>query len=90
MFKKIYKLTQFTVNRGEVGKMTNMISNDFNLIEMKAPYLFGLLSLPFAYFGFIIVIYFRIGVEGLLFIAIPLLAVPFQILIGHYCGVKLE
>lgn len=90
MFKKIYTLTQFTVNKGEVGKMTNMISNDFNIIEVKAPYLFGLLSLPFAYIGFILIIYFRIGIEGLLIIGIPLLAMPIQILLGHHCGKKLE
>lgn len=32
MFKKICNLTQFTANSSELGKATNMLSNDFNLL----------------------------------------------------------
>jgi hypothetical protein len=90
MFKKVYKLTPFTASREGLGKVTNMISNDFNLIEIKAPFFFGMITLPLAYIGFIVVIYLRIGAEGLIFMGIPLVLIPIQILLGRVNGKTLE
>ena len=32
IFKKIYGFTQFNANKSELGKITNLLSNDFNMI----------------------------------------------------------
>ena len=32
IFNKILKLTQFTANKEELGRIANMLSNDFNLM----------------------------------------------------------
>ena len=63
-----------------------MLSNDFNLIEIKAPFFFGLLTVPFAYGGLIGLLYWRLGVEGLIGLGIPLMSIPLQICISNMNG----
>ena len=63
-----------------------MLSNHFNLIEIKAPFFFGLLTVPFAYGGLIGLLYWRLGMEGLIGLGIPLILIPLQVCISSMNG----
>ena len=86
MFKKVCSLTQYTANKEELGKLTNLLSNDFNLIEVKAPFFFGLISTPFSFAGIIGLLYWRLGVEGLIGLAVPIVLIPLQLCISKING----
>ena len=90
MFKKICFLSQYTANKEEIGKVTNMLSNDFNLLEIKAPFFFGWITVPFAYLGIIAVLLDRLGPEGLIALGIPLVFFPIQLLVSRFNGKLLE
>ena len=62
IFKKILNLTQQTANLEQLGRVSNMLSNDFNMMEIKAPFFFGLCTFPIAYAAFLGVLIYRLGV----------------------------
>lgn len=63
-----------------------MLSNDFNLLEIKAPFFFGLLICPIAYVSFFAIMIYRLGVEGIICLCVPIIFIPFQIWLGRVNG----
>ena len=90
MFKRVCSLTQYTANKEELGKLTNLLSNDFNLIEVKAPFFFGFITVPFGFGGIIALLYWRLGAEGLISLAIPFAMMPISLWISKLNGSLLQ
>ena len=86
IFKKILNLTQQTANLEQLGRVSNMLSNDFNMMEIKAPFFFGLCTFPIAYAAFLGVLIYRLGVQGIICLGVPLFFIPFQIGLGKVIG----
>ncbi len=67
-----------------------MLSNDFNLIELKAPIGFASVIFPFGMIGAAIVLGFRMGWPAIIGICVPILAFPLQTYIGKKNGELLQ
>lgn len=63
-----------------------MISNDFNLIEIKAPFLFGLIVSPLGIIAVTVILVIRLESSGLIAIVIPLFFIPFQLILTFFIG----
>jgi len=74
------------VKASELGKVTNMLSNDFNLIELKMPIGFAASIFPFGIIGAAIVLGFRLGWPAIIGISIPLLTFPLLAYVGKKNG----
>ena len=86
LFKKLTKFSQYTAKSQELGKIINMISNDFNMIELKAPIFFSMLISPLVLIGVIIILVFRLGWPGVIPAIVTLVLVPLQLYIGKVNG----
>ena len=89
VFEKLMGLSQYTINKAEAGKLSNMLSNDFSLMEMKISYFFGLLAGPFVYPVAIGIMIWWLGVEGLICFGVILVSFPLQIYISSEMGKRL-
>ena len=69
-----------------MGKIINLISNDFNSMESNAAALFISIIAPFAIIGIMIILYFRFGWPGMVIVAVLIAFLPIQILIGKING----
>ena len=76
LLKKILTLSQYTVSKKEIGKLTNLLSNDFNLIEEKGSFIFVICTLPLAYGGAATLLIIWLGPEGLICMGVPLVFFP--------------
>ena len=76
LYSKVSKLTACVLNSSEIGKITNLLSNDFSAIEMRLMILFVAISFVMASFGFIALLIIRLGWVALVGIAIMLLQLP--------------
>ena len=82
IFQKITGLSQNIVNCQEIGKITNMLSNDFNTIENKVNFLMLTVSLPIKLIGIGAILFYRLGwITVILFILIGL-TILFQVFLG--------
>lgn len=86
IFRKLSKLSKFTVDKSELGKVINLLSNDFNLIEIKTQFVFKLATFIFSFIGVLVILYLRIGWQGLICIAFPTVLIPFYILLIKFNG----
>lgn len=86
IYSKLTMLSQFTANHQSLGKIINLISNDFNAIQSKAPGLFISFTVPFGIVGTTAVLVGRFGWAGLIIPAVILLYIPFQVLVGKING----
>ena len=82
MLEKILTLNNFTIEKEEIGKITNLISNDFNIIEYKAPFPYTLFLAPLAYIGSGVLLVLWLGPSGLLCLAVPVFLFPFLVMLG--------
>ena len=82
IFEKISSLSQNVVEGKEIGKIINMISNDFNMIDGKFVFLMISLSLPIKIVGTSLVIAFRLGWMSLLLFVLIGSIIVFQIFMG--------
>ena len=82
MTRKILGYSQNTVEWSEVGRITNIISSDFNRIEERCQYLFYSLALPIPFLVITIIIFYRLGWLGLVLFLIIALAIGLQFLLG--------
>lgn len=82
MFIKLTKLSQHTAKSQELGKITNILSNDFNLIELKGPILFQALIVPFLVIGVIVILVIRLGWPGIIGPLVALIMIPIQFYVG--------
>lgn len=55
-----------------------MLSNDFNIIELKIPLFFASMVFPFAFIGISIILLIRLGWPGIIGIMVPVLIFPIQ------------
>ena len=76
LYSKISKLTACMLNSSELGKVTNLLSNDLSVIESRLIYLFQSLAFPVILLGFTIVLVIRLGWFSLVGMAIVLLQIP--------------
>ncbi len=63
-----------------------MLSNDFNIMELKISTFFVALTFPFAFIGISTILIIRIGWPGVLGILVPLAVFPIQNYIGKKNG----
>lgn len=90
LFAKLSALSQYTIKNSEISKVVNMLSNDFNIIEVKIPIFFASLTFPFAFIGIAIILLIRLGWPGIIGIMIPVLVFPIQNYIGKKNGQLLQ
>ena len=76
VMKKILSLSQNTVNKEEIGKMVNILSNDFNNIDQKIMFVWVIFLVPVGYGGALFLLIKWVGIEGLIALGIPLLFIP--------------
>lgn len=82
IFQKISGLSQNVIDSQEIGKITNMLSNDFNTIENKVNFLMLTISLPIKLIGIGAILFYRLGwIAILLFILIGL-TILLQVFLG--------
>ena len=82
MTKKILSLSQNAADLNEVGRITNMVSNDFNRIEDKFRFAIQSLSLPIQLIIIAIIVFYRLSWMGLIIFFIIALAIVLQFLLG--------
>ena len=82
MTKKILGLSQNVADLNEVGRITNMVSNDFNRIEDKFRFAIQSLSLPIQLIIIAIIVFYRLSWMGLIIFFIIALAIVLQFLLG--------
>ena len=90
MFKKLTKLSQYTSKAQELGKIMNMISNDFNVMEIRTAVFFAALVSPIIFVGVIIILVLRLGWTGVIPILVTILLVPLQFYVGKVNGAILR
>jgi ATP-binding cassette subfamily C (CFTR/MRP) protein 4 len=86
MLSKLSNKTQYTARSHEVGKIINMFSNDFNIIEFKTPWFFLSSVTPITVTGSIIILILRLGWPGILCPIIVLILLPLQLWISKTNG----
>lgn len=90
LYCKLSKLSHYTIKSQEIGKIINLLSNDFNTIETKAPIFFASMIAPFGLAGIIAILITRFGWPGILIAAVIMIILPFQILIGKVNGTIMQ
>ena len=73
-----------------MGKITNILSNDFNVIELKGTVIFALMTMPFLLIGNIVILVLRLGWPGIICPLVVVLLIPFQILLGKFASSMLK
>ena len=76
LYTKISKITSYVVKSSELGKITNLISNDLSVIEMRLHSLLVSAVFPAAIVGITILLVIRIGWISIIGIIIMLIEVP--------------
>ncbi len=90
LFAKLSSMSQFIVKSSSISKVTNMLSNDFNIIELKIPIFFAALVFPFAFIGISTILIVRLGWPGVIGIIVPILAFPIQAFVAKKNGILLQ
>ncbi len=70
----------------DMGKVVNMLANDFNNMEIKLIYLLNAIAFPFIIIGILVLIVYRLGWWGLMCFLIPIIIFPIQSLFGKLSG----
>ncbi|KRX06387.1 P-loop containing nucleoside triphosphate hydrolase [Pseudocohnilembus persalinus] len=78
MYKKVSRLTAYSIKQANLGKIINFIAQDLQQVEIKFMFLFVLTCAPVFFVFATIVLYFRLGVWGFLGIFILLCSIPIQ------------
>ena len=86
MYVKLSRISLYTAKSQEIGKIINMLSNDFNTVELKAPILFASIVAPFALVGILAILITRFGWPGILVIVVILVFIPIQGCVGKING----
>lgn len=86
LFNKISRVSQYMLKSTDMGKIVNMIANDFNSMEIKLNYFCIALGFPITMIGILIVIVYRLGWWGLMCLIIPICIIPIQGYLGKKSG----
>ena len=81
LFEKVSNLSQFTVNSQETGKITNMLSNDFNSVSSFCFFTITF-SIPIKLITISVLLYLRLGWMFIILHCVIGLTVLFQIGLG--------
>ncbi|KAL4434857.1 hypothetical protein ABPG74_021196 [Tetrahymena malaccensis] len=84
LYKKISKLSSYSIKEANLGKVINLISSDLNSTELKGFFIFNMIVAPFIFIGALIILYFRLGPYGLLSVVFLSFVFPMQ----NYFGKK--
>ena len=84
LYSKVSKLTACVLSSSEIGKITNLLSNDLSAIEMRLMILFEAMAFVIMLVGFTTLLIIRLGWVALIGIAIMLL----QLLISNKIAQK--
>lgn len=90
VYTRLTKLSQYTAKTQELGKIINLLSSDFNTIEVKSQIFFVSLVTPFTLIGVIVALVFRLGSPGLIIFVVILLFLPLQNFIGKRNGAIIQ
>ena len=90
IFKKLTKISLYAAKSQELGKLINMLANDFNLIELKCPWFFSASATPIVVVGSIVLLILRLGWFGVICPVIIIAFIPLQLLVGRLNGGILE
>lgn len=82
IYTKLSKMSQYIIKNQEVGKIINLLSNDFNLIEYKGAFIFTSIVAPFALAGIIAILVTRFGWPGILIFCVIGALIPIQVAVG--------
>ena len=83
VFKKLTRISLYTAKSQELGKLINMLSNDFDIIELKASWLFPASATPIAVIGSTVLLILRLGWFGIICPVIIIAFMPLQLLVGR-------
>lgn len=86
IYDKVSGLSQFMIRNADMGKVINMLASDFNTMEIKMTFVFMAMILPFVMIGVGVILVVRLRWIGLLCVAIPLVILPIQSLLGRRNG----
>jgi hypothetical protein len=67
----------------QVGKIINLLSNDFNSIEQKLTFVIAGFMLPFGLIGGTIIICLRVGWSGVFTFIVPLVILPITMIVSR-------
>lgn len=82
LYQRVSRCSQFVVRNTDMGKLINMLAGDFNTMEAKMTMLFASLTFPLTVLGAAAILVNRLGWIGLICMAVPLLILPLQSIIG--------
>lgn len=86
IYIKLSSISQHFAKAQELGKIINLLSNDFNGLENKVSCFFGFLVFPIVIITIIVLLLVRFGWPGILPICVVIGFLPFQILIAKIIG----
>ena len=86
IYVKLSRISLYTAKSQELGKIINLLSNDFNTFELKSPVFFASTVAPFALVGILAILITRFGWPGVLVLAVILICVPIQGCVGKING----
>ena len=86
IYKKINRLSYFTVNQVSIGKIVNIVANDLNNFEFNIFWMYYLIVSPFVLGGALAILWSFFGVACLPGIGFVLLVWPFQYLLSKLGG----
>ena len=82
MTRRILSYSQNTAELDGVGRITNIVSNDFNRIEKKFRFLTKFLSLPIQFTAIAAIVFYRVKWMGLIIIFLIALTIGLQFLMS--------
>ena len=78
IYTKLSRISLYSAKQQEVGKIINMLSNDFNTFEIKSPVFFASTIAPFALIAILAILITRFGWPGTLVFAVFQYSFPFK------------
>lgn len=90
LYAKISKVTSYVIKSSELGKITNLLSNDLGVIEQRLITIMMSISFPFMLTGITIILIIRIGWVGILGVILVLLIIPISKKISEKNGETIQ
>jgi ABC-type multidrug transport system fused ATPase/permease subunit len=86
LYAKISKMTNYVIKNSELGKITNLLSSDFVVIEQRLGLFLNSFNFPIVMIGCTILLIIRLGWPGVLGIVMVLLIIPISNAISRNNG----
>ncbi|EAS01881.2 ABC transporter C family protein (macronuclear) [Tetrahymena thermophila SB210] len=82
LYTKASNLSNFQIQKANIGKLFNLISYDLGTLEMMLYFAFMILYIPLLLVISAVVLYFRFGGYGILSVVIITMIIPVQLIFG--------